>query len=89
MLEHCVVNVSTDLLTSSLRYMPKTVDLRTQLAQRVACALRLRDVLGRNGYLAQLSISTRIHLRADAELLAGASDLWRLFDAGELSLIHI
>ena len=88
-LEHCVVNVSTDLLTSSLRYMPKTVDLRTQLAQRVACALRLRDVLGRNGYLAQLSISTRIHLRADAELLAGASDLWRLFDAGEHAAVLV
>lgn len=81
-LEHCVVRISTDVLTSSLRCMPPTVDLRTQLAQRIACALRLRDVLGHNGYLAQLSTRVRAHLRADAALLAGASDLWRLYDAG-------
>lgn len=82
-LAHCVAHVSRDLLTSSLRCMPPTVDLRTQLAQRVACALRLRDVLGRNGYLAQLPTAVRTRLRADAALLAGASDLWRLYDAAQ------
>lgn len=81
LLEQGVARMSEAILTSRLTCMPATIDLRTQLAQRVVCAERLVQVLGRNGYWAPLSIGVRAQVRAEAELVAGASDMWRLYDA--------
>lgn len=81
--------LSGAIVSSSLSCMGATVDLRTQLAQRVACARRLAALIGGNGYLMRLPPATRARLLADAELLAGALDLWRFYDdsrhAGVLS----
>ncbi|WFD37003.1 hypothetical protein MCUN1_003895 [Malassezia cuniculi] len=72
--------LSAAVVASALPSLPPAVDLRTHLAQRVTCAIRLVRIIGQNGQLALLSPSTRVQLRADAELLAGAYDLWRFYD---------
>lgn len=82
LVELAIRRVSSRLLDSSLRRLRPTVDLRTQLAQRSAFAQRLIEVLGSSGYLVHLSVTLRTMLRANAELLAGAGDLWRYYDTG-------
>ncbi|PKI82454.1 hypothetical protein MVES1_003461 [Malassezia vespertilionis] len=79
-LQAAVECLSTAIVDSQLQAMPDTVDLRAQLTQRAACALRLVQLVGQNGFLTQLSRTTRLQLRSDAELLAGACDLWRFYD---------
>lgn len=83
LIEIAIRHVSTRLLDSSLRHLHPTVDLRSQLAQRAAFAQRLIEVLGRSGYLVHLSKTLRTMLRANAELLTGAGDLWRYYDRSE------
>lgn len=80
LLQAAAENLSRDLVQGTLACMPPSVDLRTALGQRVACAKRLIGLIGQNGYLMQLSKTSRFQLRCDAELLAGASDLWRFYD---------
>jgi len=82
LVEIAIRHVSSRLLDSSLRRLRPTVDLRTQLAQRSAFAQRLIEIVGRSGYLVHLSVTLRAMLRANAELLAGAGDLWRYYDTG-------
>lgn len=81
LLETSARRLSAALVSSTLRCLPRAVDLRTQLAQRTQCALRLVDVLGRHGDWMRLDVDARAHLLYDAELLAGATDLWRVYDA--------
>lgn len=80
LLETAAERLSAAIVDSGLATLPPAVDLRTQLAQRVTCAIRLVHILGHNGQLARLSPGSRVQLRADAELLAGAYDLWRYYD---------
>lgn len=80
LLQSAVEQLSTAIVAGSLSSMPLSVDLRTALAQRVACARRLIVLVGQNGYLMQMARTTRLQLRSDAELLSGANDLWRYFD---------
>lgn len=72
--------LSARIVASALPALAPAVDLRAQLAQRVTCALALVRIIAHNGLLARLAPATRVQLRADAELLAGALDMWRFYD---------
>ncbi|WFD43788.1 hypothetical protein MPSI1_002452 [Malassezia psittaci] len=79
-LQDAVENTSRAIVQGQVACMPTSVDLRSALAQRVACCVRLITLLGRNGYIMRIARTSRFLLRCDAELLAGANDLWRFFD---------
>ena len=85
LLQAAAEQLSGALVRSELACLPPAVDLRAQLALRVRCAQRLVTLIGQNGYLRQLAPSTRLLLRTDAELLAGAADLWRYYDEASAS----
>lgn len=72
--------LSARIVASALPALAPAVDLRAQLAQRVTCALALVRIIAHNGLLPRLAPETRAQLRADAELLAGALDMWRFYD---------
>lgn len=82
LLQAAAERISAAIVAGRLASMRPSVDLRAALAQRVACCVRLVGIIGQNGYLMRLARTTRFQLRCDAELLAGASDLWRFFDDG-------
>ncbi|WFD31157.1 hypothetical protein MSPP1_002191 [Malassezia sp. CBS 17886] len=86
LVQAAVAQLSTAMVQSTPPYMRDTVDLRTELGQRTACARRLALVVGHSGYLLRLAAETRLHMRADAELLEGARDLWRFHDEAEGSV---
>ena len=88
LLQAAVENISRALVRGELAAMRASVDLRTALAQRVACCVRLIALVGENGYLMRLARTLRLQLRSDAELLAGAGDLWRFFDDSVQSGTH-
>lgn len=83
LVEMAIRHVSVRLLDSSLRRLRPTVDLRSQLAQRLAFSQHLVQVLEASGYLEHLSVTLRALLRAHTELLVGACDLWRYYDTGK------
>lgn len=69
--------VSQDLLRGASARMPRILDLRAQLADRLAKARTLIDFVARNGMLAKLSQSARRQLCSDGEKLAAAAALWQ------------
>lgn len=56
--------------------MPSILDLRAQLADRIARARGLIDYINSNGLLGKLSQSSRRQLSWDAEKLAAVAVLW-------------
>ncbi|KAL8293054.1 hypothetical protein RQP46_000748 [Phenoliferia psychrophenolica] len=73
--------ISSELLSSSSPNLPRILDLRAQLADRMARARALIEFINSNGLHGKLSQSSLRQLSWDAEKLAAASSLWHYQNA--------
>lgn len=76
----CAENISSAIVTSSSTYLHQFADVRSQLADRLAHLKALIETIKNNDLLARLPLRSRGKLRADAELTAASSELWRHYN---------
>lgn len=79
-LETVAERISSEIVSSTSRYLATYVDLREHLADRLSRLVALIDAINANHLLSLLSHRTRSRLAADAELLSAGADLWRHYN---------